>query len=187
MFEAVEARATSGAPTAVRNLAILELLYGSGLRATELVSLARGALRKGQPFLILRGKGGKERLVPISSRAETAVETWLAHVPRGLVLFRREATSAAFGCSDRADIARSPVFRPTCKAAVLRHAFATHLLSGEPTFACFSRCLARRHCHPLKSTPIRQRATGRTGHARHPLPTARVAARRVRPTRRGQC
>src|SRR4051794_10128820 len=73
MFEQAEDRASSGEGAAVRNLAILELLYGSGLRASELVSLPRGAVRPGQPFLILLGKGNKERLGPISPRAETAV------------------------------------------------------------------------------------------------------------------
>src|SRR3990170_1348100 len=81
IFREVEDRAASGLPLALRNLALLELLYGSGLRASELVSLPRRALRPGQPFLILTGKGDKERLVPISSRAEMAVEKWLAHVP----------------------------------------------------------------------------------------------------------
>ena len=66
-----------------RNLALLELLYGSGLRATELVSLPRRTVRKGQPFLILRGKGDKERLVPVSSRAADAVEQWLATLSDG--------------------------------------------------------------------------------------------------------
>ena len=80
MFEAAEGRAASGETMRVRNLALLELLYGSGLRASELVSLPRGAVRTGQPFLILRGKGGKERLVPISSRAEAAVQRWLDRV-----------------------------------------------------------------------------------------------------------
>src|SRR5205814_3501635 len=73
MFEAAEDRAASGEFAAVRNLALLELLYGSGLRASELVSLPRGAVRAGQPFLMVLGKGSRERLVPISSRAEAAV------------------------------------------------------------------------------------------------------------------
>ena len=81
LFEAAEARAASGEPLALRNLALLELLYGSGLRATELVSLPRRAVRPGQPFLMLRGKGDKERLVPVSSRATTAVANWLKAAP----------------------------------------------------------------------------------------------------------
>ena len=72
MFEAAEDRAASKEPLALRNLALLELLYGSGLRATELVSLPARALARPEPFLILSGKGGKERLVPISDRARAA-------------------------------------------------------------------------------------------------------------------
>ena len=56
MFESAEDRAASGQGTAVRNLALLELLYGSGLRASELVSLPRGSVRANQPFLVVRGK-----------------------------------------------------------------------------------------------------------------------------------
>src|SRR6185312_13598511 len=83
MFEAAEDRAASGQPVAVRNLALIELLYGSGLRASELVSLPRGAVRPGQPFLMVRGKGSKERLVPISTRAQSAVAKWLELAPGG--------------------------------------------------------------------------------------------------------
>ena len=121
-------------PLALRNLALLELLYGSGLRASELVSLPRRALRPGQPFLILKGKGDKERLVPISSRAETAVERWLAHVP---------ATSPWLFPSGKGHLSRVRLFQMVREMAglagiapdrvsphVLRHAFATHLLSG---------------------------------------------------------
>ena len=134
MFEVLEDKAASGEPTAVRNLAILELLYGSGLRATELVSLPRGALRKGQPFLILRGKGDKERLVPISSRAEDAVEKWLEHVPRdSLWLFpggKRHLSRVRLFQIVR-DIAGLAGISPDrVSPHVLRHAFATHLLSG---------------------------------------------------------
>src|SRR3546814_17239594 len=62
--------------------ALVELLYGSGLRATELVSLPRNAVTADKPFLILRGKGGRERLVPISDRARAAVAEWAALVPQ---------------------------------------------------------------------------------------------------------
>lgn len=55
-------------------VAALELLYSAGLRATELVTLPAAALRKDQPMIGVRGKGGRERLVPISARARTAVQ-----------------------------------------------------------------------------------------------------------------
>ena len=134
LFEDAEQRAASGEPLALRNLALLELLYGSGLRASELTSLPRGALRKGQPFLILLGKGQKERLVPISTRAEEAVARWLEHVPKAsLWLFP----------SGKSHIGRVRLFQLVREMAgragiapdrisphVLRHAFATHLLAG---------------------------------------------------------
>jgi integrase/recombinase XerD len=134
MFEQAEDRASSDQPNALRNLALLELLYGSGLRASELVTLPRGALRKGQPFLILSGKGGKERLVPISTRAETAVERWIELVP---------GSSAWLFPGGKAHLSRVRLFQIVRQMAadagippdrisphVLRHAFATHLLSG---------------------------------------------------------
>ena len=134
MFESAEDRAASGEGAAVRNLALLELLYGSGLRASELVGLPRAAVRPGQPFLMVRGKGAKDRLVPISSRAETAVQKWLEHVPSGAPwLFP----------SGKSHLSRVRLFQIVRSLAadagippdrvsphVLRHAFATHLLSG---------------------------------------------------------
>ena len=134
MFVTAEDRAASGEPAAVRNLAILELLYGSGLRASELVTLGRDALRKGQPFVILRGKGSKERLVPISSRAELAVERWLEFVPRdSLWLFpsgKRHLSRVRLFQIVRELAALANIAPDRVSPHVLRHAFATHLLSG---------------------------------------------------------
>ena len=67
-------------PNDLRLAALVELLYGSGLRATELVSLPRNAIQPDRPYLILKGKGGRERLAPISDRARAAVAAWRAHV-----------------------------------------------------------------------------------------------------------
>jgi len=134
MFEAAEDRAASGELTAVRNLALLELLYGSGLRATELVSLPRGAVRQGQPFLMVRGKGSKERLVPISSRATAAVEKWLELSPGGtLWLFpsgKSHISRVRLFQIVRALAADAGIVPERVSPHVLRHAFATHLLSG---------------------------------------------------------
>jgi integrase/recombinase XerD len=134
MFEAAEDRAVSGEAAAVRNLALLELLYGSGLRATELVSLPRGAVRRGQPFLMVRGKGEKDRLVPISTRAQAAVAQWLDHVSsKSLWLFpsgKSHLSRVRLFQIVRAMAADAGITPERVSPHVLRHAFATHLLSG---------------------------------------------------------
>ena len=133
MFAELEDRAASQRPIALRDLALLELLYGSGLRASELVALPRNAVRPGQPFLMLKGKGGKERLVPVSARADQAVQAWAAVAPAGPWLFK----------GGKAHISRIRLYQLVRQWAalagiapervsphVLRHAFATHLLAG---------------------------------------------------------
>ena len=134
MFAAVEERASSGQPQALRNLALLELLYGSGLRATELVSLPRRAVRAGQPFLMLTGKGGKERLAPVSTRATAAVAKWLTVAPPGSVyLFpggKGHLSRVRLYQLVRAMAALAGIPAERVSPHVLRHAFATHLLAG---------------------------------------------------------
>jgi integrase/recombinase XerD len=134
MFDAAGAKAASGEPLALRNLALLEMLYGSGLRASEVISLPRGALRQGQPFLILSGKGSKERLVPVSSRAEAAVRNWLGNVPSSSPwLFpggKKHISRARLFQIVRAMAADAGIAPDRISPHVLRHAFATHLLSG---------------------------------------------------------
>ena len=134
MFMAAEDRAASGKPEALRNLALLELLYGSGLRASELVTLPRRAIRSGQPFLILQGKGSKERLVPVSSRATDAVAKWLQVAPAGSPwLFpsgRKHLSRVRLFQIVRALAADAGIAPDRVSPHVLRHAFATHLLAG---------------------------------------------------------
>jgi len=134
MFEAAESRASSGEMGAVRNLALLELLYGSGLRASELVSLPRGLVRPSQPFMMVLGKGSKERLVPISSRAQEAVAKWLDVAPGGTIwLFpsgKTHLSRVRLFQIVRAMAADAGIAPERVSPHVLRHAFATHLLSG---------------------------------------------------------
>ena len=134
MFEAAEDRAASGELASVRNLALLELLYGSGLRASELVGLPRGAVRPEQPFLMVRGKGSKDRLVPISTRAQTVVARWLEMSPGGsLWLFpsgKSHLSRVRLFQIVRALAADAGIVPERVSPHVLRHAFATHLLSG---------------------------------------------------------
>ena len=121
-------------PLDLRLSALIELLYGSGLRATELVSLPARALASDRPFLILRGKGGRERLVPISDRARAAVASWRAHVPDDSPwLFpsgKSYLSRVRLFQLVRALAAEAGIDPARVSPHVLRHAFATHLLEG---------------------------------------------------------
>lgn len=134
MFKCAEDRAESGQPEALRNLALLELLYGSGLRASEVVTLPRRAIRENQPFVILQGKGAKERLVPVSSRALDAVRRWLEAAPgESPWLFpsgRKHLSRVRLFQIVRALAADAGIAPDRVSPHVLRHAFATHLLAG---------------------------------------------------------
>lgn len=121
-------------PNDLRLSALVELLYGSGLRATELVSLPRRAVAPDRPYLILRGKGGKERLVPLSDRARAAVAAWRVHVaddspwlfPSGKAYLSRIRLYQLL----KALAAEAGIPPERVSPHVLRHAFATHLLAG---------------------------------------------------------
>jgi integrase/recombinase XerD len=121
-------------PLDLRLAALVELLYGSGLRATELVSLPRNAVAPDRPYLILKGKGGRERLVPISDRARAAVAAWRAHVDAGRAwLFpsgKGHLSRVRLYQLIRALAAEAGIPPDRVSPHVLRHAFATHLLEG---------------------------------------------------------
>jgi integrase/recombinase XerD len=136
LFAEIERRLSiDRSPPNLRLAALVELLYGSGLRATELVSLPRHLVRRDQPYLILRGKGGRERLVPVSERARAAVAEYAAILPQN--------TPYLFPSGKTGHISRVRLFQLLRGLAVeagispervsphvLRHAFATHLLEG---------------------------------------------------------
>jgi integrase/recombinase XerD len=128
---AVERGAQS--PDAVRLLALLELLYGSGLRATELVSLPLSAVPRDAPFVTVTGKGGVTRMVPVSRRAQAALARWTALRPEGRFLFPsrgKHLTRIRLFQLLKALAARAGLPPEKISPHVLRHAFATHLLEG---------------------------------------------------------
>lgn len=114
--------------------ALIELLYGSGLRATELVSLERRAIDPTRPYAIVRGKGNKERLVPVGRRALEAVVAYQPYVPGGsLWLFpsgKAHLTRVRLFQLIKALAADAGIAPERVSPHVLRHAFATHLLAG---------------------------------------------------------
>jgi integrase/recombinase XerD len=136
IFAAIQARIDRAVkdPRDLRLLALVELLYGSGLRATELVSLPRGAVQPDKPYLILRGKGGRERLVPLSDRARAAVAAWREHVDvKRAWLFpsgKGHLSRVRLYQMIRAIAGEAGIPPDRISPHVLRHAFATHLLEG---------------------------------------------------------
>ena len=140
LFAAAEDEARTEKPEAVRMLALLELLYGSGLRATELVSLPLNSVPRDAPLLTLTGKGGKQRMVPVSTRARHALSAWLAK--RVVPVTNDKAARFLFPSRTghisrvrlfqllRALAGRAGIAPEAISPHVLRHAFATHLLEG---------------------------------------------------------
>lgn len=136
LFELAEQQASLDRPEAVRMLVLLELLYGSGLRASELVGLPLASVPRDAPLLTITGKGGQQRMVPISGRARIALSRWLAlRGSGGRFLFPSRAATGHLTrvrlfqlLRQLADGAGIPPDRVS--PHVLRHAFATHLLEG---------------------------------------------------------
>jgi integrase/recombinase XerD len=134
LFARSALEADSERPAAVRLLALLELLYGSGLRATELVSLPLAAVPRDAPFVTITGKGGQQRMVPVSGRACQALSRWLEVRPAGgKFLFPsrgKHITRVRLYQLLKQLAARSGLDPAKVSPHVLRHAFATHLLEG---------------------------------------------------------
>jgi len=135
-FAHAEAEAATGRADALRLLCLLELLYGSGLRASELVALPVTSVPRDAPFLHVYGKGGQQRMVPVSTRARQALSRWLdVRTGDSRFLFPSRAEAGHLTrvrlfqllrhLATRADIDPTRV-----SPHVLRHAFATHLLEG---------------------------------------------------------
>ena len=134
LFARAEMEADSGRQAAVRLLALIELLYGSGLRATELVALPLAAVPRDAPFLTVTGKGSQQRMVPVSGRARQALGRWLEVRPdEGRYLFPSHGKhlSRVRLFQLLKDLAvRAGIDPAKVSPHVLRHAFATHLLEG---------------------------------------------------------
>ena len=176
LFVEVERRKSMEHPKVVdiRLHALLEILYGSGLRATEAVSLNVRAIVPDRPFAILKGKGDKERLVPVSDRARSAVADWTVVRPPG---------SQWLFPSGKSHLSRVRLFQMIKELAaqaglspdrisphVLRHAFATHLLEGGADLRALQMLLGHADISTTEIyTHVDSKRLVELVNARHPL------------------
>ncbi len=126
-------------PAALRDRALLEFAYGTGLRASETVGVDLADLEEDPGFLRVRGKGGVERWVPVGGQARRAVREWLergrprlVRTPAGPLFVNlrgRRLTRAGFWLILKRHARAAGVSRKVSPHA-LRHSFATHLLEG---------------------------------------------------------
>jgi len=119
-----------------RMACLLELLYATGLRVSELVALPRAAGATRERYLFIKGKGGRERLVPLTEAARTAMAAHLAAVPEDTAwLFPADSDSGhltrqAFARDLKAVALQAGLRQDRVSPHVLRHAFASHLLQN---------------------------------------------------------
>ncbi|WP_101066672.1 site-specific tyrosine recombinase XerD [Roseovarius salinarum] len=130
-----------------RNTCLMEVLYATGMRVSELVALPAAAARGDPRMLLVQGKGGRERMVPLSGDARAAMTDWLGHRDTAEAAARRKGRPASphlFPSRGKAGhLTRHRFFSLIKEIAVaagvspaqvtphrLRHAFATHLLAG---------------------------------------------------------
>lgn len=143
--EAKTAKGDKDLISKTRFRALLELLYATGMRVSELVALPIGVLKRDEPFLIIKGKGNKERLVPISQAAKSALADYLAAMEAYQAKQKNpEETPFLFPANSKTGYLARQVFARELKSIaaqaqidvekvsphVLRHAFASHLLSN---------------------------------------------------------
>nr|WP_312445496.1 site-specific tyrosine recombinase XerD [Brevundimonas naejangsanensis] len=167
----------------LRLIALVEMAYASGLRVSELLGLKVEAVRRDPAYLIVRGKGGKERLAPLNTAAREAIKAWLdardaarkPGAPDSSWLFPSHGKSGHLTPRRFAQLldqaAVSAGIDPSrVSPHVLRHAFATHLLEGGADLRVVQTLLG--HADISTTQIYTHVATDRLSqvvHANHPL------------------
>ncbi len=179
----VELSAGKALDRAIRMLCLLELLYATGLRVSELVSLTRRAVRSGEPVLTVKGKGGRERLVPISQAALDAVALQLQHSKtddKWLFPSRGKEgylTRQMFAIELKELAARAGVGADRVSPHVLRHAFASHLLANGADLRAVQQMLGHADISTTQIyTHVLEERLKKVVNEHHPLAKTKPAA-----------
>jgi integrase/recombinase XerD len=162
---------------ALRLYVLLELAYATGMRVSELVGLKRAAVMRDATFLTIKGKGGRERIVPVNDRARDAVRAYIATLPPGPWLFPANGAEGylsrqVFGRDLKSLAGRAGISGDRVSPHVLRHAFASHLLAEWRRFT--RRADPARPCRylddaDLHARPRRAAASALVRDLHHPL------------------
>jgi integrase/recombinase XerD len=187
MVRLIETCAALDGPNGARLKALVELSYASGLRVSELVGLPLAAVLREQPVLIVRGKGSKERMVPLNAPARSALTAYLEHrtvfLPKGAQgrpgnsphLFPSRGkdghlTRQRFGQLLKELALKANIAPERISPHVLRHAFATHLLDHGADLRSLQKMLGHAD---IATTQIYTHVAGRRlaelVEAHHPL------------------
>jgi len=142
-------------PLALRNRALVEVVYSAGLRAAEAVGLDLGDVDFDREQLHVRGKGGKERIVPLGEHAAHLLARYLHEARPELV---RGAENAVFVSARGRRLDTSTLRRLFAHPHRLRHAFATHLLEGGADLRTIQELLGH---SSLSTTQIYSHVDGR--------------------------
>ena len=139
-------------PEGIRNRAIIETLYGCGLRVSELVSLRLSQIFVDDEYVIVEGKGDKQRLVPISQQALECIASYITQV-RSHLTVKRGCDDILFLNRRGGQLSRVMIFyivkdlgqlagiHKTVSPHTLRHSFATHLLEGGANLRAIQQML----------------------------------------------
>jgi site-specific recombinase XerD len=152
--EVLEA-AGGGEPLALRNRALLELVYSAGLRSAEAVGLDLGDVDFEQELVVVRGKGDKERVVPLGEEAAYRLALYLRD---GRQVLARGAENALFLSVRGRRLDTSTLRRLLPHPHRLRHAFATHLLEGGADLRTIQELLGH---SSLSTTQVYSHVDGR--------------------------
>lgn len=130
-----ESEAESGEEKEQRLHVLLELLYATGMRVSELVALERRAVTREANYLSIKGKGSKERIVPMGDKARDALHAWLDAGEKTRFVFPASGAEGhlarqVFARDLKALAARAGLSAASVSPHVLRHAFASHLLQN---------------------------------------------------------
>lgn len=185
-------------PEGLRLQALLELFYASGLRVSELAGLPLSALAADRSHLLVRGKGGKERVTPLGRPAILALERWLAVRPTPTARASSRSAWLFPSTGAKGHLTRQRVLQLLKALAleaglpperisphVLRHAFATHLLEGGADLRSVQSLLGHADIATTQIyTHLQPQHLSRTVETRHPLSDQSTAP--VPPDRRLQ-